>query len=95
MRGFVRVLASRNVARVGLVTTGVVLASSSVFAASAAPPAPPVAAPRREVDLGETKEPYTGCAFKNDIDGLQLLGVGLRTKYGYFSVICLMSRDCF
>jgi hypothetical protein len=86
MRRVFRLVASNNVARAGLVTTGLVVASSSLYAASNNPvPVPPVvSAP--PVDLAVTKEPYTGCAFRNEIDGLQLLGVGLRSKYSYFSV---------
>jgi hypothetical protein len=33
-----------------------------------------------------TLEPYTGTPFPNLLRGLDLVGVGLRTKYGFFSV---------
>jgi hypothetical protein len=47
-------------------------------------PAPPV--PASSDSHAMTLEPYTGTPFPNLLRGLDLVGVGLRTKYGFFSV---------
>ncbi len=88
MRFVFRSVCSSRVARVGVVASGAVLASSTLFAASSTQPAAASSSSSASapLDFGETKEPYTGCAFRNELDGLQLLGVGLRSKYSYFSV---------
>jgi hypothetical protein len=87
MRRAFRVLATSNAARVSLLS-GACLCSAGVYlAASPVSSVPPVVVTQpRPVISGETKEPFTGCTFPNVKDGLDLLGVGLRTKYSFFSV---------
>jgi hypothetical protein len=82
MRRAFRVLASSNAARVSLLS-GACLGSVGVYlAASPVSSAPPgVVSQPRPVSSGETKEPLTGSTFLNEKEGLDLVGLGVRTSF--------------
>ncbi len=100
MRSVLRVFASSGGRRSAVLATGagcgavlslslcpsLLAAPSSPEATKAPSPEPAAPVPPASDSHAVTLEPYSGTPFPNLLRSLDLVGVGLRTKYGFFSV---------